>query len=159
MSGGCLESVWRLSWKCLYGCLVSDWKVFGRGSLVRFIYRNSMVRTGWIKTGLVSSCLDMSGRNILGQKCLDLKFLGSKIFWVTKKFIEPKFFGLGIILESKYFWTQILCLIIYWLQNLAQLKSRVWHSQPSLSSLLRISYLKDNTTLTIHQYCPKHKTD
>ena len=29
MSGGCLASVWRLSLKCLYGCPVSDWKVFG----------------------------------------------------------------------------------------------------------------------------------
>ena len=29
MSGGCLESVWRPSLKCLYGCLVRDWKVFG----------------------------------------------------------------------------------------------------------------------------------
>ena len=40
--------------------------------MVRFIYPNifldkyliRMVRTGLIKTGLVSSCLDMSGRNI-----------------------------------------------------------------------------------------------
>ena len=29
MSGGCLENVWRLSWKCIDGCLVSDLKVFG----------------------------------------------------------------------------------------------------------------------------------
>ena len=29
VSGRCLESVCRLSVKCLDGCLVSDWKVFG----------------------------------------------------------------------------------------------------------------------------------
>ena len=29
VSGVSFESVWRMSWKCLYGCLVSNWKVFG----------------------------------------------------------------------------------------------------------------------------------
>ena len=30
----------------------------------------------WVKTGRVSSCLDMSGRNILYQKVLDLNIFG-----------------------------------------------------------------------------------
>ena len=83
-------------------------------------------------TGLVSSCLDMSGWNILYQKNLDLKFLGSKILLVNKKFFDPKFFGLGMILESTFFGPKFSCLLISWHQNLAQLKSRVWHFQPSL---------------------------
>ena len=39
-------------------------------------YLLCMVRTGWVMTGLVSSCLDMSQWNILYQKILDLKIFG-----------------------------------------------------------------------------------
>ena len=132
VSGWCLESVWRFSWKCLYGCLVSDWKVFGRGSLVRFIDRNSMVRTGWIKTGLVSSCLDMSGRNILDQKFLDMKIfviqniLGDERNHWAKNFWTQNYFGI------KIFWIKHFFGWFFLAPNLAELKSRVWHSQPSL---------------------------
>ena len=75
----CLEGVWRVSGGCLDGCLVSDWKVFG-GCMKRvsgkiylpnhFLvckYLIRLVRRGWVKTGLLSSCLEMSGRNILYQ--------------------------------------------------------------------------------------------
>ena len=99
MSEGCLESVCRLSWKCLDECLVSDWKVFGgcmkRVSCKIYIsnhffvckYLIRMVRTGWAKTGLVSSCLDMSGQNILFQKVLDLNIFGIQNILGNKKIL------------------------------------------------------------------------
>ena len=50
------------------GCLVSDLKVFGgcltrvSGKVLLGLQIFNMYR--WVKTGLVSACLDMSGRNI-----------------------------------------------------------------------------------------------
>ena len=94
---------------CLDECLVSDWKVFGgcmkRVSCKIYIsnhffvckYLIRMVRTGWAKTGLVSSCLDMSGQNILFQKVLDLNIFGIQNILGDKKFFNPKFVGLRII--------------------------------------------------------------
>ena len=64
-------------------------------------YLIHMVRTPWVRTGLVSSGLDMSERKILYQKVLDLNFLGSKIFWVTKNSLIQNF------LDSELFWNQI----------------------------------------------------
>ena len=75
-----------------------------------------MERTRWVKTGLVSSCLDMLEQNILYQKALDLNIFGIQNILGDKKFFDPKFFGLGIILESKVF-----CVNFSWHQNLAQL--------------------------------------
>ena len=57
----------------------------------------------WVKTGRVSSCLDMSGRNILYQKVLDLNIFGIQNILGDKKFFDPKFLGLRIILESNFF--------------------------------------------------------
>ena len=50
------------------GCLVSNRKVFG-GSMTRvsgkiLLGLQIFNMYGWVKTDLVSSCLDMSGRNI-----------------------------------------------------------------------------------------------
>ena len=81
-----------------------------------------MERTRWVKTGLVSSCLDMLEQNILYQKALDLNIFGIQNILGDKKFFDPKF------LDSELFF----CVNFSWHQNLAQLKFRVWHSQPSL---------------------------
>ena len=105
-----------MSWICLEECLVSDWKVFGgcmkRVSCKIYIsnhffvckYLIRMVRTGWAKTGLVSSCLDMSEQsivlnlNILGIQniLVDKKVLLTRIFWTKyylgiKNFLDPIF--------------------------------------------------------------------
>ena len=110
MSGECLYSVGRLSLKCFYECLVSDWKVFGgcmkRVSCKIYIsnhffvckYLIRMVRTGWAKTGLVSSCLDMSGENILYQKFLDLNIFGIQNISGDRKILQSKNF------DSELFW-------------------------------------------------------
>ena len=133
------EGVCRLSWICLDECLVSDWKVFGgcmkRVSCKIYIsnhffvckYLIRMVRTGWAKTGLVSSCLDMSGQNILFQKVLDLnifgiqnilgnkKILWSKIFWTQnyfeiKIFLDPIFVFLFLAPKSSSKWISSVAL-------------------------------------------------
>ena len=62
-----------------------------------------MVRTGWVKTGRVSSFLNMSGLNIIYQNVLDLDIFGIQNVFSDKKNFDPKFLGLRIILESKYF--------------------------------------------------------
>ena len=61
-----------------------------------------MVRTGWVKTGRVSTFLDMSGLNILYQKVLDLYIFGIENVFSDKKIFDQKFLELRIILESKY---------------------------------------------------------
>ena len=60
--------VLELSLMVFSGCLESDLKVFG-GCLTRvsgkvLLGLQIFNMYGWVKTGLVSSCLDMSGRNI-----------------------------------------------------------------------------------------------
>ena len=79
--------------------------------MVRFIYpiifwfaNITSGKVCWVKTGRVSSCLDMSGRNILYQKVLDLNIFGIQNILGDKKFFDPKFLGLRIILESNFFW-------------------------------------------------------
>ena len=68
-----------------------------------------MVRTGWDKTGLVSSCLDISGQNILYQKVLDLDIFGiQNVFSDKKKFLSKIFgtqnyFGIKIFLDPNLF--------------------------------------------------------
>ena len=62
-----------------------------------------MVRTGWVKTGRVSSFLNMSGLNIIYQNVLDLDIFGIQNVFSDKNIFDPKFLGLRIILESKYF--------------------------------------------------------
>ena len=54
-------------------------------------YLIRMERTRWVKTGLVSSCLDMLGQNILYQKALDLNIFGIQNILGDKKFFDPKF--------------------------------------------------------------------
>ena len=114
---GCLESVWKVSWECLQIVLqVSRW-VFGKW-LVRFIhpivflvckYLICMVRTGWVKTGRVSSFLNMSGLNIIYQNVLDLDIFGiqnvfsdKKICW-SKIFGTQNYFGIKIPLDPNLF--------------------------------------------------------
>ena len=55
-------------------------------------YLIRMVRTGWVKTGRVSTFLDMSGLNILYQKVLDLNIFGIQNILGDKKFFDPKLF-------------------------------------------------------------------
>ena len=73
-----------------------DWKVFGgcmkrvSGKIFPIIilvckYFIRMVRTGWVKTGRVSTFLDMSGLNILYQKVLDLYIFGIRNVFSDKK--------------------------------------------------------------------------
>ena len=62
-------------------------------------YLMHMVRTGWAKTGLISLCLDMSGQNILYQKVLDINIFGIQ----NIVGYHAKYFGIRIILESKFF--------------------------------------------------------
>ena len=76
-----------------------------RGSLVRFIYRIiflgckyliRLVRTGWVKTGLFSSYLEMSGRNIRQNFNKGTKIHTIEIWNIdSKKYPE--------ILSSEYF--------------------------------------------------------
>ena len=74
-------------------------------------YLIRMERTRWVKTGLVSSCLDMLEQNILYQKALDLNIFGIQNILGDKKFFDPKFLGLRIILESNFFGSKFLVLI------------------------------------------------
>ena len=109
----CLEGVFRVSWKCLVGCLLSDWKLFGvcmkRVSGKIYLSNNffglqifdTYGKDTWVKTGLVNSLIKI-------------------------------FFGLSIIMESNFFISNFFCINFSWHQDLAQLKSRVWHSWPSL---------------------------
>ena len=88
-------------------CLVSDWKVFG-GCMYGKIYLSNHFfgvqifvtygKVRWVKTGRVSSCLDMSGRNILYQKVLDLN-----IFRIQKKFGGQKNSLIQNFLDSELF--------------------------------------------------------
>ena len=66
-------------------------------------YLICMVRTGWVNTGLVCSCQDMSGRNIYYPTFLDLKLLWIQNILGDQKIIWPEFL-----------WTQNL----FWNQNL-----------------------------------------
>ena len=50
-----------------------------------------MERTRWVKTGLVSSCLDMLEQNILYQKAFDLNIFGIENILGDKKLFDPKF--------------------------------------------------------------------
>ena len=74
-------------------------------------YLIRMERTRWVKTGLVSSCLDMLEQNILYQKALDLNIFGIQNILGDKKFFDPKF------LDSELFF----CVNFSWHQNLVQL--------------------------------------
>ena len=76
-------------------------------------YLLHMVRSHCVKTGRVSSCLDMSGQNILCQKILDLNIFMIQNILGDKQFFDPNFFGLRIILETKSFWIQIFFVLIF----------------------------------------------
>ena len=79
------------------------------------------------------------------------KSFGSELFGIQnilgdKKFFDPKFlnyFGIKLFLDLNFFFN------FSWHQNLVQLKSRVWHSQPSLFSILSnsLSTLSFNSCL------------
>ena len=75
-------------------------------------YLIRMVRTCWVKTGLISSCMDKSGRNIHYQKVLDLNIFGIQNILSDKKVFNPKFFGLRNIFESKFLDPNSLCYFI-----------------------------------------------
>ena len=72
-------------------------------------YLICMERTRWVKTGLVSSCLDMLEQNILYQKALDLNIFGiqnilgdKNILW-SKIFWTQNYFGIKIFLDPNFF--------------------------------------------------------
>ena len=86
VSGRCLESVWRFSWNCLYGCLVSDWKVFG-GCMKRVF--------GKMESFFGLQLFDTYGKDTFATKIFwTQNYFGIKIFldpnFVSYNFLAPK---------------------------------------------------------------------
>ena len=111
---------------------------------------------GWVKMCLVSSCLDTGHvrTEYFLTKTFRSKFFRFQNILGEQKIHRPKFWGFRNILESKFFGPDFFCLIFSWHQNLAQLKSRVWHFQPSLFfKSVFTSDLHFSCSLQRHHYC------
>ena len=108
-------------------------------------FKPSLFNTyGWVKMCLVSSCLDTGHvrTEYFLTKTFRSKFFQFQNILGEQKIHRPKFWGFKNILESKFFGPDFFSLIFSWHQNLAKLKSRVWHFQPSLFTQTITSKLK-----------------
>ena len=72
-----------------------------------------MVRTGWVKTGRVSSFLNMSGLNIIYQNVLDLDIFGIQNVFSDKKNFRSKIFGTQNYFGIKIFLDPNLFVLIF----------------------------------------------